>query len=62
MGISRKANDGIEAAKGKFIAQIDSDDVWVSDKLTKQLAVLKRDEDLIVWSEGEIIDLSLIHI
>jgi hypothetical protein len=42
--------------KGRFIAQIDSDDVWVSDKLTKQLAVLERDEDLIVWSEGEIID------
>jgi len=56
LGISRAANDGIEAAKGRFIAQIDSDDVWVSDKLTKQLAVLERDEDLIVWSEGEIID------
>jgi glycosyltransferase involved in cell wall biosynthesis len=56
LDISRKANDGIEAAKGKFIAQIDSDDVWLSDKLTKQLAVLERDEDLIVWSEGEIID------
>ena len=56
LGISRACNDGIEAAKGKFIAQIDSDDVWVADKLTKQLAVLERDEDLIVWSEGEIID------
>ncbi len=56
LGISSACNDGIEAAKGKFIAQIDSDDVWVADKLTKQLAVLERDEDLIVWSEGEIID------
>ena len=56
LGISKAANDGIEAAKGKFIAQIDSDDVWAPDKLTKQLAVLERNEDLIVWSEGEIID------
>jgi glycosyltransferase involved in cell wall biosynthesis len=56
LGISRACNDGIEAAKGKFIAQIDSDDVWVANKLAKQLAVLERDEDLIVWSEGEIID------
>ena len=52
MGISGACNDGIEAAKGKFVANIDSDDVWVPDKLTKQLAVLERDEDLIVWSEG----------
>jgi glycosyltransferase involved in cell wall biosynthesis len=55
-GISKTVNDGIEKAKGRFIAQIDSDDVWVPNKLTKQLAVLERDEDLIVWSEGEIID------
>ena len=55
-GISRTSNDGIAAAKGKFIAVIDSDDVWIAHKLTKQLAVLERDEDLIVWSEGEVID------
>ena len=56
LGISRACNDGIEAARGTYIAQIDSDDVWVPDKLTKQLAVLGRNEDLIVWSEGEVID------
>lgn len=56
IGISKVVNDGIDAARGKFIAQIDSDDVWVPDKLTKQLAVLEHDEDLIVWSEGELID------
>jgi glycosyltransferase involved in cell wall biosynthesis len=56
MGISKTVNDGIDAAQGQFIAQIDSDDVWAEDKLKKQLAVLERDEDLIVWSDGEIID------
>jgi teichuronic acid biosynthesis glycosyltransferase TuaG len=55
-GISKAINDGFEKARGRFIAHIDSDDVWVADKLTKQLAVLEHDEDLIVWSEGEIID------
>jgi len=55
-GISNTVNDGIDAARGQFVAQIDSDDVWVADKLTKQLAVLERDEDLIVWSNGEIIN------
>jgi len=55
-GITTVVNDGINAAEGKFIAQIDSDDVWVSDKIRKQLAVLERNENLIVWSEGEVID------
>jgi glycosyltransferase involved in cell wall biosynthesis len=55
-GIAKTMNDGIDAAKGKFIANLDSDDVWVPNKLTKQLAVLERDEDLIVWSEGDVID------
>src|SRR5665647_3930572 len=39
LGMSKAWNDGIDAAKGKFIAHIDSDDVWVPNKLTKQLAV-----------------------
>jgi glycosyltransferase involved in cell wall biosynthesis len=55
-GITKVVNDGIDAATGKFIAQIDSDDVWVKDKLRKQLAVLERNENLVVWSEGELID------
>jgi glycosyltransferase involved in cell wall biosynthesis len=56
LGITKVVNDGIDAARGKFIAQIDSDDVWVKDKLRKQLAVLECNEDLIVWSEGALID------
>lgn len=56
LGISKVVNDGIDAARGTFIAQIDSDDVWVREKLRKQLAVLESDENLIVWSEGKLID------
>jgi glycosyltransferase involved in cell wall biosynthesis len=55
-GITTVVNDGINAAEGKFIAQIDSDDVWMSDKIRKQLAALKQNDNLIVWSEGEVID------
>src|SRR5665647_2754849 len=32
-GIAKTLNDGTEAAKGKFIAIIASDDVWARDKL-----------------------------
>jgi teichuronic acid biosynthesis glycosyltransferase TuaG len=55
MGISKTLNDGIRFAKGDFIAFIDSDDIWVNEKLEKQLEILKR-ENVIVWSEGEVID------
>jgi glycosyltransferase involved in cell wall biosynthesis len=55
-GITKVVNDGLDAAKGKFIAQLDSDDVWVNDKLHTQLAVLGRNENLVVWSEGTVVD------
>jgi glycosyltransferase involved in cell wall biosynthesis len=55
-GIAQTANDGIAAATGKFLAVIASDDVWMKDKLSKQLAVLETNEDLIVHTEGEVID------
>jgi glycosyltransferase involved in cell wall biosynthesis len=55
-GIARTLNEGIEAASGKFIAFIASDDSWATDKLEKQVDVLEKDEDLVVWSEGEIMD------
>ena len=55
-GIARTMNECLEKADGKFIAFFASDDVWVKDKLEKQLEVLAKDEDLIVWSEGLIID------
>ena len=55
-GISKTMNDGIAAANGKFLTDIASDDVWMKDKLSKTLAVLESDEDLVVWTEAEIID------
>jgi glycosyltransferase involved in cell wall biosynthesis len=56
LGISRTYNDGTKNAKGKYVAFIDSDDIWLDTKLEKQLAVLKKNDELVVWSEGEIID------
>jgi hypothetical protein len=56
LGIGCTVNDGLEAAEGKYITFIASDDVWVLQKLQIQLDILKYDENLVVWSEGSIID------
>ncbi|MGP8024224.1 MAG: glycosyltransferase family 2 protein [Methanobacterium sp.] len=55
-GIARTINDGIENSCGKYIAFIASDDMWTEDKLLKQLEILERNENLIVWCNAEIID------
>jgi len=55
-GIAKTLNEGIEKAVGTYIAFIGSDDVWHKDKIQKQIDILMKNEDLIVWSEGEIID------
>lgn len=56
MGISRTTNDGFAAANGEYIAYIQSDDIWMLDKLEKQMQVLNKNEKLIVWSDAMIID------
>jgi glycosyltransferase involved in cell wall biosynthesis len=55
-GIAKTLNEALEAAGGQYIAIASSDDVWVGDKLARQMEVLNRDSDLIVWSDAYIID------
>lgn len=52
-------NIGIIAAKGKWIAFNDSDDIWLEDKLEKQVEVLKEnnfDANIVVHSNCYCID------
>ena len=42
-------NNGISHATGKYLAFLDSDDIWVPDKLRKQVEYMEQHPDL-VWS------------
>jgi glycosyltransferase involved in cell wall biosynthesis len=55
-GISDTLNEGLLAATGKYIAFIASDDVWAPEKLERQLEILETDDNLVVWTEGLLID------
>lgn len=56
LGISRTLNEALDLARGEFVAVINSDDRWRRDKLERQWEILRRDENLVVWTEGELID------
>ena len=53
-GLSR--NKGIEQSNGKYIAFIDADDTWVSDKLKDQISFMKKNGNQISHTSYFIID------
>jgi len=62
-GISRTMNRGLKEAAGEFMAFISSDDIWYAGKLETQLAILRKEPNVVLYadltkidSEGRLLD------
>ena len=55
-GPAKTRNAGIEAAKGDFIAFLDADDVWLPEKLEKQLIFMKKHDSIFSFTGYEFAD------
>ncbi len=54
--ISKTLNQGLAAARGKYIARIDDDDYWQSpEKLKKQISFLHNNPDYIIVGTGVVV-------
>ena len=55
LGATLSFNRGLDIAKGKYIARMDSDDISLSDRLEKQVEIFESWSDLEVLGAGAIL-------
>jgi len=58
-GVSATRNLAIRHARGKYLAVLDCDDVWLPTKLEKQISVLRRHPEVVLtYGKAQVIDTS----
>lgn len=55
-GVANVRNRGIREARGEYVALLDSDDVWVADKLERQVKSLEASHAQIAYCSYDFID------
>jgi glycosyltransferase involved in cell wall biosynthesis len=56
LGIQRSLNVGLRRARGRYIARIDDDDIWIdNDKLAKQIAFLEMNPQCGLIGAGAVV-------
>lgn len=53
-GVSAARNRGIIASSGEFIALLDSDDLWLPEKLDRQMSFFRNNPDAVICQTQEI--------
>lgn len=54
-GVSYSRKRGVDSASGSWIAFLDSDDLWTSDKLEKQIELLRNNEADLIFTGSSFI-------
>ncbi|MDQ3280427.1 MAG: glycosyltransferase [Acidobacteriota bacterium] len=58
-GVASARNAGVRAARSGFIAFLDADDVWLPEKLERQMPLLGDDDVALVYSGIQVVDAEL---
>lgn len=55
-GAAVSRNNALRVAEGKWIAFLDSDDLWTSEKLEKQISFMVDDDLLFSYTDYDVVD------
>jgi len=56
IGVVQSRNKGLEVSNGEYIAFLDSDDVWLENKLMSQLNIMQKENVYLCYSAYDTID------
>lgn len=56
IGAARARNEAIRRANGRYLAFLDSDDIWIKDKLMKQIQIMKENRYAFTFTSYSLID------